>query len=246
VRYLSSGLQVPLRARTHPQSCQRSSVAPDEKEPLLSAAGCAFARRDTAVTLPWATQSMSGERSVTDVQLINWTIEEAKLLRAERPQPSDLDPIPSLDQLLARPEGDLSGRPTGPVDPVDKSAPIQSTAEAAPAVPPSNDAVIAPQPKAASYSAVAVSVSYSISADVRTEQPKPLVPAEIAKPDLPAAAVDRDRMIALRWVLRDIRSNRLKWWPINQHDLRTLVEIGLVELRDGIPVLTNKGARAID
>ena len=170
---------------------------------------------------------------MTDIQLVNWTIEEAKLLKAEQPRPRDLDPIPSLDQLLAWPEGDLSGRPTEPV-------------EAAPVVPPLNDAVVAPQPKAVSYSPAAVSVSYSISADVRTEEPKPLVSAEIIKPDIPAAAVDRDRMIVLRWVLKDIRANRLKWWPIKQHDLRTLIEMGLVEMCDGIPILTNKGGRAIN
>jgi hypothetical protein len=183
---------------------------------------------------------------VTDIQLVNWTIEEAKLLKAERPQPRDVDLIPSLDQLLAWPEGDLSGRPTEPVDSVVKSAPIHSTAEAAPVVPPLNDAVVAPQPKAVSYSPAAVSVSYSISADVRTEEPKPLVSGEIIKPDIPAVAVDRDRMIVLRWVLRDIRANRLKWSPINQHDLRTLIDTGLVEMCDGIPILTSKGGRAID
>jgi hypothetical protein len=186
------------------------------------------------------------ERSVTDIELINWTIWEAKLLKAERPGPRDLDPIPSLDHLLAWPEGDLSGSPTEPVDSVSKSAPIHSTAEAAPVVPPSNDAATAPHPKAASYSPVTVSVSCSISADVRTEEPKPLVSAEIFKPDLPAAAVESDRMIVLRWVLRDIRSNRLKWWPIKQHDLLILIEMGLVEMPDGVSVLTNKGARAID
>jgi hypothetical protein len=53
-------------------------------------------------------------------------------------------------------------------------------------------------------------------------------------------------MIALRWVLRDIRSNRLKWSPINQNDLRTLIEMGFVEMRDGLPVLTNIGSHAID
>jgi hypothetical protein len=187
---------------------------------------------------------------VTDIQLINWTIEEAKLLKAEQPQLRDMDPIPSLDHLLVWPESDLSGRPIEPVDSVAKSAPIHWTAEAAPVVPPSNDAVVAPQPKAVSYSLAAVSVSvpvsYSNSADVRTEEPKPLVSAEIIKPDNPAAAVDRDRMIVLRWALRDIRGNRLKWWPIKQHDLRTLIEMGLVEMRYGMPILTSKGGRAID
>jgi hypothetical protein len=38
----------------------------------------------------------------------------------------------------------------------------------------------------------------------------------------------------------------LKWWPIDQHDLRTLIEMGFVERRDGIAVLTSRGDRAID
>ena len=48
---------------------------------------------------------------MTEIDLINWTIEEAKLLKAERPQPRDLDAIPSLDQLLIWPEVDPSRRP---------------------------------------------------------------------------------------------------------------------------------------
>jgi hypothetical protein len=184
---------------------------------------------------------------VTDIHLINWTIEEAKLLKAERAQPSNADPIPSLDQILIWPEGDPLGRPAEPVDSVAKSVHIQSTAETAPVRSPSNDAAAAPKPKAASPSPVAVSVSFSTSTDVRTEDPKksPL-PTAIIKPDILAAPSDLNRMIALRWILRDIRSNRLKWWPINQHDLRTLIEMEFVEMRDGIPVLTHKGDRAID
>jgi hypothetical protein len=183
---------------------------------------------------------------VTEIDLINWTIEEARLLKAERPQPSDVDPIPSLDQILIWPEVNSSGRPIEPIDSVAKSAPSQSTTETVLVVPPSNDAVTAPKPKAATYSPVAVSASYSISANIRAEEPKPAPPTAIIKPEIPAAAVDPDRMISLRWVLRDIRSNRLKWWPISQHDLQTLIETGFVEMRDGIPMLTNKGDRAID
>jgi hypothetical protein len=181
---------------------------------------------------------------VRDIHLINWTIEEAKLVKAERRQPSDVDPIPSLDQILIWPGGDPSGRSTEPVD-VAKSDPIQSAAETAPVVPPPNDAAAAPKPKAASPSPVAVSVSFSISAGVRTEEPKSVLPTAIIKQDINAAPEDRDRMIVLRWVLRDIRSNRLKWWPIKQHDLQTLIEMEFVEMRDGIPVLTHKGDRAI-
>lgn len=183
---------------------------------------------------------------MTEIHLINWTIEEAKLLKAELPPPGDMDPIPSLDQILVWPQADPSRRPTEPVDSVAKSAPIQSTAETAPVMPPSNDAVAASTPKAASYSPVAMSAFILISADARLEEPKSPFPTAIIKPDIHAALVDRDRMIVLRWVLRDIRSNRLKWWPINQHDLRTLIEMGFVEMRGGIPLLTNKGDRAID
>ena len=117
-------------------------------------------------------------------------------------------------------------------------------------VPPSNDALAAPEPKAPSP--VAVSVSFSTSAAVPTERSKSTVPTAIIKPDIYVkpdsyfAPVDRDRMISLRWVLRDIRSKRLNWWPINQPDLQLLIEMELVEMRDGIAVLTNKGERAID
>ena len=54
-----------------------------------------------------------------------------------------------------------------------------------------------------------------------------------------------DRAVALRWVLRDIKNNRLKWSPVDQNDLRILMEMGLVELRDDGPVLTNAGLNAI-
>jgi hypothetical protein len=66
----------------------------------------------------------------------------------------------------------------------------------------------------------------------------------IVAPDIYTARADRDRAIALRWVLRDIKSNRLMW-PVNQHDLRALIDMGLVELRDNAPILTNAGVNAI-
>jgi hypothetical protein len=56
---------------------------------------------------------------------------------------------------------------------------------------------------------------------------------------------DRDRAVALRWVLRDIKNNRLKWSPVDQDDLRILIEMGLVEMRDSAPMLTSAGVSAI-
>ena len=67
----------------------------------------------------------------------------------------------------------------------------------------------------------------------------------IVEPDIYTVQADRDRAIALRWVLRDIRSNRLNWSPVTQYDLQILTIMGLVEMRDDAPVLTNAGASVI-
>ena len=107
---------------------------------------------------------------MTDIHLINWTIEEAKLLKAERSQPSDADPIPSLDQILIWPGDDPSAPPAERVD-IAKSAPIQSAAEPPPVASLSNDS-LARVAKVASSSPIAVSVSFSNWADVRTERAK--------------------------------------------------------------------------
>jgi len=55
-----------------------------------------------------------------------------------------------------------------------------------------------------------------------------------------------DRAIRLRWVMRDIRSKRLKLSPVSPDDLRTLIDMGLVEMRDDIPVLTSDGDHALE
>jgi hypothetical protein len=47
-------------------------------------------------------------------------------------------------------------------------------------------------------------------------------------------------------VLRDIKAKRTKFLPVNPDDLRTLAEMGLIEMRDKLPVLTSEGERAID
>jgi hypothetical protein len=55
-----------------------------------------------------------------------------------------------------------------------------------------------------------------------------------------------DRAIRLRWILRDIRAKRTKLSPVSPDDLRTLIDMGLVEMRDDVPVLTRDGDRALD
>jgi hypothetical protein len=37
----------------------------------------------------------------------------------------------------------------------------------------------------------------------------------------------------------------LKWWPVNQYDLRDLIDMGLVEMHDDAPALTNAGLGVI-
>jgi hypothetical protein len=62
----------------------------------------------------------------------------------------------------------------------------------------------------------------------------------------PLAGLSPDTAIHLRWVLRDIKAKRAKFSPVSPEDLRTLVEMGLVEMRDEVPLLTNEGERALD
>ncbi|HWX77988.1 MAG TPA: hypothetical protein VNY32_10940 [Candidatus Acidoferrales bacterium] len=54
-----------------------------------------------------------------------------------------------------------------------------------------------------------------------------------------------DTAIRLRWVLRDIRAKRTNLSPISQNDLMALTELGLIEMQNDEPALTNEGMRAI-
>lgn len=47
-------------------------------------------------------------------------------------------------------------------------------------------------------------------------------------------------------MLRDIKAKRLKMSPVGTLDLNILIELGLIEMRDDVPVLTNAGHAAID
>ena len=62
----------------------------------------------------------------------------------------------------------------------------------------------------------------------------------------PFADLDLERAIALRWTLRDIKAKRLKMSPVGENDLRKLIDLGLVEIRDEVPALTNAGHAALD
>jgi hypothetical protein len=66
------------------------------------------------------------------------------------------------------------------------------------------------------------------------------------QPDSPMTSLSLDTAIHLRWILRDIRGKRTKLSPVSPDDLRTLLEMGLVEMRDEVPELTNEGHRALE
>jgi hypothetical protein len=60
------------------------------------------------------------------------------------------------------------------------------------------------------------------------------------------AGLDLDSAIRLRWALRDIKAKRTKLSPVSPDDLQTLIGMGLVEIRDETPAVTNDGDRALD
>jgi hypothetical protein len=57
--------------------------------------------------------------------------------------------------------------------------------------------------------------------------------------------LDLQEAIDLRWTLRDIRAKRWKLFPINPSRLEKLRSMGLVEMRNDDPVLTNVGIDAV-
>ncbi len=84
----------------------------------------------------------------------------------------------------------------------------------------------------------------STSVEMRPVEDDHEAPAQ-NQPRSPWADVELDTAIRLRWALRDIRAKRTLT-PVSSSDLRTLVEMGLVELRDDASTLTNEGHQALD
>ena len=64
--------------------------------------------------------------------------------------------------------------------------------------------------------------------------------------DNPFAEFGLDRAIALRWTLRDIQARRLKMSPVSDEDLRVLTSLGMIEIRDEGPVLTQAGTAVLN
>ena len=65
------------------------------------------------------------------------------------------------------------------------------------------------------------------------------------QPSSPLAGLSLEKAIHLRWALRDIKAKRTKFSPVGQDDLMAMIELGLIEMQNDEPALTNEGMRAI-
>jgi hypothetical protein len=62
----------------------------------------------------------------------------------------------------------------------------------------------------------------------------------------PFAELGLERAIGLRWTLRDIQAHRLKMSPVSDEDQAVLKDLGLIEVRDEGPVLTQAGIAVLN
>jgi hypothetical protein len=184
------------------------------------------------------------ETNMTGINLVDWTIQEAQHLKAEKREPADFNDKSSLGKLLAVLEREPAGRTAADGPDALIATSIRLAVEEPVARLPS-ETVAAAEPVAVSDRPAAAPAASVISAEALTVEPNSALLMAIVEPDIYTARADRDRAVALRWVLRDIKNDRLKGCPVNEIDLRNLMEIGLVEMRNDTPVLTNAGVNAI-
>jgi hypothetical protein len=67
----------------------------------------------------------------------------------------------------------------------------------------------------------------------------------MSEPKKGLASLGLDSAIRLRWALRDIRGKRLKLSPVDPNDLRTLIDMGYVEMKGDAPIVTGAGLEEI-
>jgi hypothetical protein len=178
---------------------------------------------------------------VKNLDLVDWTMQAARGLSPEHLTRSAPDSTRSLNKLLEVLQ-QVEPNANGTKFRIDSAPSIQLITESPTALR-SSEIVAELEPNTVSNQAN--STVPSTPANVWTEPPKSALLLAIVAPDIYAAPEDRDRAIVLRWALRDIKGERLKWSPVDQHDLQTLIDLGLVEIRDDRPVLTNAGISAI-
>ena len=55
------------------------------------------------------------------------------------------------------------------------------------------------------------------------------------------ASLELKDAVRLRWALHDIKSQRTEIIPVSPDDLRILIDMGLVEMKDDVPFVTLAG-----
>jgi hypothetical protein len=169
------------------------------------------------------------------IDLVTWTMQEAQQLRPEHQMQREIDSSPSLDKLREVLHGEQKVKANLPR--IGGLRLSQGTSADGPASEASG-------PLLDNVSAAPALVQAPGTEDVLAGPMSSLLKA-VVEPDICTPPADRERAIRLRWALRDIKANRLKLSPIDQHDLRDLIDMGLVELRNDAPVLTNAGVSVI-
>ena len=160
-----------------------------------------------------------------NLDLVDWTIREAQLLNSggDSMEQTSRDDAPKLVASAEKTE----------------------TAHEKPVVDGSREVTPSPDADTRADLRTVSEAASSTFAKIQFDEPLTALLKAIVEPGSETSREDRNRAIALRWVLRDIKNNRLKWWPVEQYDLWLLVELGLVEMRNEKPGLTAAGASAI-
>ncbi len=188
-----------------------------------------------------------------NLDLIDWTMETARGLRTPNgattaPVNGSESPPKSDDWLL------MSGSGASDTEHSVAEQPAGHVESEPPAIASNQPIAIAPEPIAPEPVVLEPAVLEPIAPEPAVLEPAVATPPAdqhssllqaIVDPDIYTSKADRYRAIDLRWVLRDIAADRLKSSPINRLDLQILIDIKLVELRGGIPHLTNAGVTAI-
>jgi hypothetical protein len=168
-------------------------------------------------------------------------MQEARQLSPEHRTPSAVDG--SFDGLLEALKERLKPNTDDTVSQI-ASAPSIQLADESPTEQSFSEVVASPEPDIVSNFPPPTPDAPSASGWVDAEMSNLL--KAIVEPNIYTTRADRNRAIDLRWVLRDIRSNRLNWSPVNAHDLRMLTIMGLLEMRDDAAALTKAGASVIE
>jgi hypothetical protein len=63
----------------------------------------------------------------------------------------------------------------------------------------------------------------------------------MTEPKTGLASLELKDAVCLRWTLHDIKSKHTEIVPVSPDDLRILIDMALVEMRDDVPVITPAG-----